>query len=774
MKRLIAILVLCLWVVPCVAKTITVDNDGPADFQSIQAAIDSSWHGDTLIVKRGTYAEQIVFNGRAITVRSEDPDDAGVVQGTVIAATSGFSVIFDFSEDASSVLQGFTIMGYGISCEGSSPTISKNVIRNCASRGIEGRNGAAPTITGNTISANALEGIYMCSGTIRGNTISQNAAGVVFCNGLIADNLISENSDEGGLYSCDGEISGNRIVGNYAATHGGGLYACGGDIHHNIIAGNRAGGDGGGLYECTKSIQNNTIVGNIAGNAGGALAQCAATVRNNIIAANEAVTAGGIYGPCSNTYNAFSGNLGGNFSGGSSSGLGDIAVVPNFAVEGYWDDNGTDDVSDDSWVNGDYHLKSQVGRWDAETRQWVTDMVTSRCIDAGSPASDWSAELWPHGRCVNLGAYGGTPQASLSQNDLGYQADLDRDTEVGPSDLKLLVEVWATEGELLAEDFDRDQAVDFNDFAIMAMSWRAAPAAATPPLPDPMAWETRPYATGPYSIAMVAATAVSTDDTGVEYYFEDYFSPEFNSGWLAFAAGQEPRWEDSGLQPETTYWYRVKARNRGNLLETGWSRQFAATTSREDFTKPTPNPMTWATEPFVASANTIRMVATAAVDENGVEYQFQCTSHPAYSSGWQDGTTYQVTDLPHGDYTFTVRARDKSPNQNTTESSSEVTVDLQPPTPDPMDWESAPEKIRIGTGSFNYHATMTAVEATDAGGAVEYFFQCTNESGFNSGWQSEREYTVHIGGAHVSVNFRVKARDASGNETGWSSTLPAL
>jgi len=222
------------------------------------------------------------------------------------------------------------------------------------------------------------------------------------------------------------------------------------------------------------------------------------------------------------------------------------------------------------------------------------------------------------------------------------------------------------------------------------------------------------------------------------------------------------------------YWYRVKARNRGNLLETQWSARFAAITLQEDTAVPQPSPLTWETEPYVSAPNTIRMVATEATDDSGVEYEFVCTSHPAYSSGWQDSRTYEVTDLPDGDYTFKARARDKSPNQNTTDFSTEVTVDLQPPAPDPMKWESQPRKIRIGTGSFNYHATMTAVEATDASGFVEYYFQCTNESGFSSGWQSEREYTVPLGGQHVVANFRVKARDASGNEPGWSSTLPAL
>ena len=38
----------------------------------------------------------------------------------------------------------------------------------------------------------------------------------------------------------------------------------------------------------------------------------------------------------------------------------------------------------------------------------------SPAIDAGDPAADCSAEPDPRGKRVNLGAYGGTPYASLS------------------------------------------------------------------------------------------------------------------------------------------------------------------------------------------------------------------------------------------------------------------------------------------------------------------------------------------------------------------------
>jgi predicted outer membrane repeat protein len=96
-------------------------------------------------------------------------------------------------------------------------------------------------------------------------------------------------------------------------------------------------------------------------------------------------------------------------------GEGNIAGDPCFAMPGFWDPNGmADDPNDDFWVEGDYHLKSQAGRWDPNSQNWVMDDVTSPCIDAGDPNSPVEDEPVPNGARVNMGAYGGTAEASKS------------------------------------------------------------------------------------------------------------------------------------------------------------------------------------------------------------------------------------------------------------------------------------------------------------------------------------------------------------------------
>jgi len=170
MKRtiLINILLLLVFVSFTFGATIYVDDDGPADFNNIQAAIDDANDGDTVIVETGWYHEHISFCGKAITVRSRDPSSWDVVEDTIIyggpkfiylpppippSAIIGSCVRFVNGEGSDSILDGVTLrggggtlslslepdepgwslarVGGGIYCSDSSPTIRHcNIIYN--------------------------------------------------------------------------------------------------------------------------------------------------------------------------------------------------------------------------------------------------------------------------------------------------------------------------------------------------------------------------------------------------------------------------------------------------------------------------------------------------------------------------------------------------------------------------------------------------------------------------------------------------------------------
>ncbi len=87
-----------------------------------------------------------------------------------------------------------------------------------------------------------------------------------------------------------------------------------------------------------------------------------------------------------------------------------------------------------------------------------------------------------------------------------------------------------------------------------------------------------------------------------------------------------------------------------------------------DAISPRPNPMAWRIPPFARTATSISMIAQTARDElNEVEYLFECVTDSNFSSPWQSSPLYTCYGLETGaEYSFRVKARDTSLNQNET------------------------------------------------------------------------------------------------------------
>jgi parallel beta-helix repeat protein len=240
-----------------------VERHVPSDYSTIQAAINASSTGDVVIIAPGTYAgdgnRDIDFLGKAITVRSTDPNDLSIVATTLIDCNSteanphrGF--IFDSSEGANSMLSGLTIIkayytgdGGGIYCNGSNPTISHCTISNCVAHNSANLyqehgggiylNGSSPTITHCIIKENSANG----GGAIYCN----NNSNPIIDNCMLTDNTVN---DYGGGINCwDSRpaISHCTISGNSAGAGGGGGISYGSNcnlsVSHCIIWGNSNG-----------------------------------------------------------------------------------------------------------------------------------------------------------------------------------------------------------------------------------------------------------------------------------------------------------------------------------------------------------------------------------------------------------------------------------------------------------------------------------------------------------------------------------------------------
>lgn len=195
----------------------------PQEHDNIQDAINACQDFDTVVIASGRYTgpgnRNISFKGKAITVRSTDPNNSQIISETVIDCEGqGRGFTFYMGEKADSTLSGLTITnGYGIlggaiyCYNNSSPSVSNCVITNntavfggglaCANSNTK------PKITNCIITANtALVGgggfyINVSSPIIRNCIISGNVApdgGAFFShnvgNPIITNCTISQNT----------------------------------------------------------------------------------------------------------------------------------------------------------------------------------------------------------------------------------------------------------------------------------------------------------------------------------------------------------------------------------------------------------------------------------------------------------------------------------------------------------------------------------------------------------------------------------------------------
>jgi len=157
------------------------------------------------------------------------------------------------------------------------------------------------------------------------------------------------------------------------------------------------------------------------------------------------------------------------------------------------------------------------------------------------------------------------------------RGDFDQDGYIEIRDLEVLAAEWLEEAGDLTADLDGDDKVNFTDFAIWSEGWTGPDI--TCPTPDPMTWASVPVALDSNSIEMTASFATDFNGAGVEYYFNNVTDPNHDSGWQTGPVPKCFYYLDTGLDPNTTYTYRVKVRDKSaNHNETGWSSSQSATT----------------------------------------------------------------------------------------------------------------------------------------------------------------------------------------------------
>jgi len=177
------------------ATTWTVDDDGKADFDNIQAAVDAASDGDEIIVMPGSYnnggAQVVDTLGKAIWLHSNEGAEVTIINAQYFHR----GIVCVSGEDSKTRIEGFTIVngytegenGAGAYILDSSPTITDCVFENNYSNngnggGMCSSSGSNPTLTNCTFENNtAYRGggmyNYNSSPTITNCTFTGNTAG---------------------------------------------------------------------------------------------------------------------------------------------------------------------------------------------------------------------------------------------------------------------------------------------------------------------------------------------------------------------------------------------------------------------------------------------------------------------------------------------------------------------------------------------------------------------------------------------------------------------
>ena len=204
----------------------------PDDHDSIQEAINAAEDWDEVIVKPGTYHENIDFKGKNITVTSTDPDKPYIVEDTIIHGNNESSTVtFSSGENRDAVLKGFTITGGSgtwktgyVESQLHPEEVDEQKVENYFGGGILVANDSSPTIKDNVI----LDNNCLKKELVNDKEVPEYGQGGAIAIAFnsspeIKDNRIMDNkAKEGGgiavSYDSSAVIEGNYIKENISAT----------------------------------------------------------------------------------------------------------------------------------------------------------------------------------------------------------------------------------------------------------------------------------------------------------------------------------------------------------------------------------------------------------------------------------------------------------------------------------------------------------------------------------------------------------------------------
>ena len=301
------------------------------------------------------------------------------------------------------------------------------------------------------------------------------------------------------------------------------------------------------------------------------------------------------------------------------------------------------------------------------------------------------------------------------------------------------------------------RTLDADDINGIIAIYGSAPAPdTTPPTPNPMTFASAPAPTSTSAISMTATTATDANSPPVQYYF-NFVSGGTGGNDSAWQAGTA--YSDGGLAANTSYTYRVKARDSASTPnETTYSGNSSTATYIE-----TPTGISFGT----TTINSIVLNATGTltnltVGSSGVYFDSTTSGGDTGINAWITTTTDTATSLAANTlYTFQVKAR----NQNSVEtaysgSASQPTL-IQTPT-----------GVTFGTvtsNSIDLVASGTLTNLT-VGSSGVYFDSTTSggDGGINAWVQTTTDSATGLQ-PNTLYTFQAKARNQNAVETAYSA-----
>ncbi len=256
--------------------------------------------------------------------------------------------------------------------------------------------------------------------------------------------------------------------------------------------------------------------------------------------------------------------------------------------------------------------------------------------------------------------------------------------------------------------------------------------------------------------------------SGTEYYCEN-MTKGTNSDWTT-----NTHWDSTGLTCDTSYSFRVKAKN-SNGVETSWTNLGSQSTqacspdpeisqspiSLSNSSRQGENAPSQSFEVWNSGGGTLTYSISDSVS------WFSCTPANGTSSGERDTITvnYSTSGLSPGNYSaaITITASDATNSPQTLSVSLTVSEDTAPPN----------TSITSGpTGTITTNSVSFIYTGSDDITSIGNLIYSTYLQGYDSGWSTYSSGTgiSYSGLSNGSYTFQVKVKDESGNEDATPAT----